>query len=93
VDDKQTRRWVNAIDFELEAEKILHPACPSDVVHAAAIVNRCSAELIQAALNYHNGVGDFCNLVTGAVRCGASALRFLQNIGKFQRGISETDLI
>ncbi|MDR2744410.1 MAG: hypothetical protein LBB66_04340 [Desulfovibrio sp.] len=83
---RAAERWYYAFQDELVEASEKHPDWPSDVVHAAAILQEEAGELIQAALDYYYGKGDKRRLIEETVQCGAMAIRFLLNIENYTRG-------
>ena len=76
---------MNLIYKEYEAAVKKHPQWPSDPIHAAAILNEESGELTQACLDYVYRGADGKAAVDEAIQCGAMALRFLVNVGSYNR--------
>ena len=70
---------------ELQRGKQKHPLFPDDPIHAAAILGEESGELTQAALDfvYHNGTIE--RMKEEAVQCGAMAIRFLENLARYEQ--------
>ena len=70
---------------ELQRAKQKHPIFPDDPIHAAAILGEESGELTQAALDfvYHNGTIE--RMKEEAVQCGAMAIRFLENLARYEK--------
>jgi NTP pyrophosphatase (non-canonical NTP hydrolase) len=77
------------IQRELERAESKFPGFPTDPVHAAAILQEESGELIQAALQFTYEGGSFDAMKKEAVQVGAMALRFLVNIESMQVRPSE----
>lgn len=74
------RQIIQSILLELERAECKFPYWPTDAIHAAAIVNEESGELIRAALQYRYESGDLANLKTEAIQTAAMCIRFLKNI-------------
>ena len=70
---------IDLIFKELEKAQKNHPDWPLDAIHAAAIIEEESGELLRAAIdfNYHNG--KLKNMKNEAVQTAAMAIRFLIN--------------
>lgn len=76
---------VESILNELENAKRKWPDWVSDPVHAAAIVSEEAGELMQAALDYSYSEGATKDMIKEAIQTGAMAIRFLENIGKYEK--------
>lgn len=72
------------IIHELTQAKNKHPNFPDDPIHAAAILGEESGELTQAALNFVYSGGSIECLKEEAAQCGAMAIRFLENIERYE---------
>jgi hypothetical protein len=82
---ESVEQWCGALRAELALAEEKHPDWPSDVIHAAAILQEEAGELIQAALDYYYADGSKWALITEAQQCGAMALRFLLSIEKYEK--------
>lgn len=71
---------MNAILDELKRAEKKFPYWPDDKIHAAAIVNEESGELIRAALQHKYEGGEFGELKKEAIQCAAMCVRFLKNV-------------
>jgi NTP pyrophosphatase (non-canonical NTP hydrolase) len=71
---------------ELERTTKCQPRWPDDPVHAAAHLEEECGELTRAALDYVYEEGELERLAEEAARCGALAIRFLENFGRYARG-------
>jgi len=60
------------------------PFWPKDHIHAAAIVNEESGELIRASLQLKYENGNIEDLKTEAIQCAAMCIRFLKNIDSYE---------
>jgi len=67
------------IENELKAAREKHPAWPSDIVHAIAIVNEESGEAMRAALNhvYHGDPSD--EIIIELIQTAAMCIRVLED--------------
>jgi NTP pyrophosphatase (non-canonical NTP hydrolase) len=63
--------------FRAEAK---HPHWPIDIIHACAIVNEESGELIRAALQYTYEGGDKKEIQKEAIQTAATCIRLLKNL-------------
>jgi NTP pyrophosphatase (non-canonical NTP hydrolase) len=79
--EQECEQLINIINEYLSAIK-KHPNWPDDIIHAGAIVNEESGELIRACLqfNYENGEG--IELLKESIQVGAMSIRFLVNTQK-----------
>ena len=83
---------LKSIGFELESAKSRYPWWPSDAVHAGAIVAEEAGELTQATLDHgyahlnHNGADTVARMRKEAIQTAAMAIRFLENIDKYEHG-------
>ena len=65
---------------ELKRAEAKHPYWPKDFVHAAAIVNEESGELIRAAIQLHYEGGQLEDLRKEAIQTAATCIRLLKNL-------------
>lgn len=65
---------------EIERAEELHPNWPTDIIHAAAIVNEESGELIRAALNHHYFGESKEEIRKEAIQTAATCIRLLKNL-------------
>ncbi len=68
------------IHEELQKAKRKHGAWPSDIIHACAIVNEESGELIRASLQYVYEGGTKDELRKEAIQTAATCIRLLENL-------------
>jgi hypothetical protein len=76
----QEERIIMPILLELDKAEEQHPTWPSDIVHAAAIVNEESGELIRAALNHHYFGESKEEIRKEAIQTAATCIRLLKNL-------------
>lgn len=69
---------------ELKRAEVKIPFWPTDVIHAAAIVNEESGELIRAALQLKYENGNISELKKEAIQCAAMCIRFLKHIHTYK---------
>ena len=70
---------------ELKKAEKKHPGWPIDPIHASAILAEESGELTQACIDYVYADADGEKAITEAAQVGAMAIRFLMNVGKYDR--------
>lgn len=70
---------------ELRKAEKKHPGWPIDPIHASAILAEESGELTQACIDYVYADTDGERAIIEAAQVGAMAIRFLMNIGKYNR--------
>lgn len=75
---------INAVCEELKRAQAKFPLWPDDPVHAAAVVNEESGELIRAALQFNWEGGESASMLEEAVQVGAMAIRFLMSIKDYE---------
>ena len=86
---------LQVIEAELESAKTRYPWWPTDVIHAGAIVAEEAGELTQATLDHgyahlnHNGADTVARMRKEAIQTAAMAIRFLENIDKYEHGRSD----
>jgi hypothetical protein len=71
---------IEQVLYELKRAENKFPFWPDDIIHAAAIVNEESGELIRAALQVTYENGNQQDLKTEAIQTAAMCLRFLKNL-------------
>lgn len=71
---------INDILTELKRAEIKFPHWPEDKIHAAAIVNEESGELIRAALHFRYEGGAKDEMKTEAIQTAAMCIRFLKTM-------------
>lgn len=71
---------INEILSEVKKAQAKFPYWPDDKIHAAAIVNEESGELIRAALQFQYEGGSKDNLRKEAIQTAAMCFRFLENL-------------
>lgn len=71
---------VALIEREVCRAELLHPAWPSDRIHAAAIVAEEAGELVQAAIDNHYATVRKGRIAEEAVHTAATAIRLLINL-------------
>ena len=76
---------LTAIIIELVKAKQKHGYFPDDPIHAAAVLGEESGELTQAALDYVYSGGDIQSMKEEAAQCGAMAIRFLENVERYEK--------
>lgn len=69
---------------EVERAQKKFPHWPDDIIHASAIVNEESGELIRAALQQKYENGSITECKKEAIQTAAMAIRFLINIKYYQ---------
>lgn len=71
---------IRSVLVELERAEKKHPRWPKDIVHACAIVNEESGELIRAGLqlNYEGGYKE--EVRKEAIQTAATCIRLLKNL-------------
>ena len=84
---------VNMIRDELERAERKFPDWPKDIIHAAAIVQEESGELIRASLNYYYGKTDMGLVLKEAVQSGAMCIRFLLNSRDYFDSVREDKVV
>lgn len=67
------------IEEVIRAER-KHPNWPGDIIHASAIVNEESGELIRASLQYVYEDGSKEDLRKEAIQTAATCIRLLKNL-------------
>lgn len=72
------------VSKEIEKAQSKFPFWPSDIIHAAAIVNEESGELIRAALQQKYESGTIIECKKEAIQTAAMAIRFLINLSKYE---------
>jgi hypothetical protein len=70
---------IDAIINEVKRAEAKFPNWPTDMIHAAAIVNEESGELTQAALKWTYEGGEIIEAQKEAVQVACTAIRFLMN--------------
>lgn len=75
---------IEEVTNEVEMAQKKFPSWPNDVIHAAAIINEESGELIRAALQYEYEEENFEELRKEAIQTAAMAFRFLFNLPSYQ---------
>ena len=68
------------VEAEIHRAEKNHPGWPDDIVHAAAIVNEESGELIRAALNHHYFGESKEEIRKEAIQTAATCIRLLKNL-------------
>jgi hypothetical protein len=68
---------------EVERAKNKFSFWPNDIIHAAAIVNEESGELIRAALQFNYEGGNIEDAKKEAIQTAAMCVRFLENLNKY----------
>lgn len=76
---------INGIVYELQHAERKHPDWPRDIVHAAAIVNEESGELIRASLQVEYENGELQAAQKEAIQTAVTAIRFLKNLSTYTR--------
>lgn len=69
---------------ELFRAEIKFPYWPDDIIHAAAIVNEESGELIRAAIQFTYEDGEIEEVKTEAIQTAAMCIRFLKNLNSYK---------
>ena len=85
LDDIKNDIVIDWIFGELRKAESKHPGWPTDPIHAAAILAEESGELVQACIDYVYNDEDGEKAVIEAAQCGAMAIRFLLNVGNYER--------
>lgn len=75
---------IDAIADELVRAEEKNPSWPTDVIHAAAIVNEESGELLQASIQHIYEADRLLKMHEKAIHTGAMAIRFLINFEKYE---------
>lgn len=83
INNMTTEHVIKEVTKELERAQAKFTAWPTDVIHAASIVNEESGELIRAALQYHYENGDIEELRKEAIQTAAMCVRFLKNFNSY----------
>lgn len=73
---------IQAILDELTRAEEKHPEWPSDIIHAAAIVNEEAGELTRAALQWTYEKGDIIETQKEAIQVACTAIRFLVGLAE-----------
>lgn len=60
------------------------PYWPDDIIHAAAIVNEESGELIRAAIQFTYEDGEIEEVKKEAIQTSAMCIRFLKNLNSYK---------
>jgi len=81
----EKERAIELILEELQKAEEKFPTWPTDPIHASAILNEEAGELTQACLDYYFHDADGKAAFDEAIQCGAMAVRFLVNVGKYHR--------
>lgn len=68
------------IEAEVHRAEKKHPGWPDDIVHASAIVNEESGELIRAALNHWYFKESKEEIRKEAIQTAATCIRLLKNL-------------
>lgn len=76
---------IQAILEELNRAQSKFPMWPVDPIHASAIVEEESGELMRAALQFSYEEGAAVCMTDEAIQVGAMALRFLMGVGNYNR--------
>lgn len=71
---------IEQILFELSKAETKHPAWPSDVIHAVAIMQEESGEAIRAAVQYVYEGGELAEVKKELIQTAAMCLRCLKNL-------------
>lgn len=74
---------IESILNELTRAETKFPFWPDDIIHAAAIVNEESGELIRAALQLKYEGGNLEECKKEAIQTAAMCIRFLKNIENY----------
>lgn len=75
---------IEEIKKELARAQELFPYWPDDIIHAAAIVNEESGELIRAAIQLTYEGGNIESVKTEAIQTAAMCIRFLSNLNLYK---------
>ncbi len=78
----QVKQIIQSIFRELKKAEEKFPKWPTDMIHAAAIVNEESGELAMAALKWTYESGNINEAGKEAVQVAATAIRFLNGLQK-----------
>jgi NTP pyrophosphatase (non-canonical NTP hydrolase) len=75
------------IDEELKSAKSKFPSWPDDPIHAAAILSEEAGEVTKAANEFYFENGSSLEMVKEAVQVGAMAIRFLEGMETYNKGL------
>jgi hypothetical protein len=81
----ETEKIVREILAELSRAKSRFPEWPTDPIHAAAIIQEETGELIQATLQFSYDHKSGACLANEAIQVGAMVVRFLNNYEHYLR--------
>lgn len=70
---------IRLINIELKNAIAKYPEWPTDIIHAAAVVNEEAGELIRACLNHSYHGADEADVQREAIQTAAMAIRFIMN--------------
>lgn len=73
----EVKRTVCAVLMELHKAQVKHPQWPKDYIHAAAIVQEESGELIRASLQHCYEKGRYYDMQHEAIQTAAMGIRFI----------------
>lgn len=75
---------IEEINNELQRAGNKFPYWPDDIIHAAAIVNEESGELIRAAIQFTYEDGEIEEVKKEAIQTAAMCIRFLNNLNSYK---------
>lgn len=74
--------YIDAIQSELKKAQEKHPAWPTDIIHAVAIMQEEAGEAIRAAIQYEYEDGELAEVQKELIQTAAMCLRCLYNLAK-----------
>lgn len=75
---------MTAIIYEYNVAKEKHPAWPTDIIHASAIVAEESGELTRAALQHTYENGSLMDAEKEAIQTAVTCIRFIENLYRYK---------